>query len=116
MLAHPTGRLIGERPAYDIDLERVTEKARDRGCFLELNAHPLRLDLDDVHCKLAKDMGVKIAVSTDAHSVAGLDMVRFGIDQARRGWLEADDVLNTRTWKDLRALFQACRRQAGASR
>jgi len=116
ILAHPTGRLIGERPAYDIDLERIIKKARDRGCFIELNAHPLRLDLDDVHCKLAKDLDVKVALATDAHSVDGLNMMRFGVDQARRGWLEAADVLNTRNLKDLKSAFRACRRAGGAER
>jgi DNA polymerase (family 10) len=81
------------------------EGAKARGCFLELNAHPARLDLDDVHCKQAKEMGLKIAISTDAHSTAGLNAMRFGIGQARRGWLEPGDVLNTRPWPELRKLF-----------
>ena len=105
ILAHPTGRLLGERPAYPIELDRVMEGAKVRGCFLELNAHPARLDLDDVHCKQAKEMGLKIAISTDAHSTAGLNAMRFGIGQARRGWLEPGDVLNTRPWPELRKLF-----------
>lgn len=95
ILGHPTGRVIHERPAYAIDMEKVTQAARERGCFLELNAQPSRLDIDDVHCKLARDMGVRVAISTDAHSVTGLEMMRFGINQAGRGWLEAGDVLNT---------------------
>lgn len=105
ILAHPTGRLLGERPGYPVDLERVMEGAKERGCFLELNAHPVRLDLDDVHCKLAKEMGLKVAISTDAHSTVGLDMIRYGIGQARRGWLERDDVLNTRSWRGLKRLL-----------
>ena len=105
IIAHPTGRLLGERPSYPIELDRVMEGAKARGCFLELNAHPARLDLDDVHCKQAKEMGLKIAISTDSHSTAGLNAMRFGIGQARRGWIEAGDVLNTRPWPELRKLF-----------
>ena len=105
IIAHPTGRLLGERAAYPIELDRVMEGAKARGCFLELNAHPARLDLDDVHCKQARERGLKIAISTDSHSTAGLNAMRFGIGQARRGWLEAGDVLNTRPWPELKKLF-----------
>jgi DNA polymerase (family X) len=103
ILGHPTGRLINERPPYELDLERVIRGAAERRCFLELNAHPQRLDLTDVHCQLAKAAGVKVAVSTDAHSVLDLGNARFGINQARRGWLGPDDVLNTRPLKELMA-------------
>jgi DNA polymerase (family 10) len=82
------------------------ESARDRGCFLEINADPERLDLNDVYCKMAMETGLKIPVSTDAHSVRGLDQMRFGVAQARRGWLSAEDVLNTRSWGELRKLFK----------
>jgi DNA polymerase (family 10) len=102
ILAHPSGRLLGEREAYPVDLERVIEGARDRGVALELNSHPTRLDLDEVHCKLAKELGVKLVISTDAHSTFGLDTMRFGIGQARRAWLERKDVLNTRPWARLK--------------
>jgi DNA polymerase (family 10) len=106
IFAHPTGRLINERGPYEIDLERIMEAAKERGCFLEINAHPDRLDLSDRHCKMAKDIGLKLAVSTDAHSVADLDFIRYGVDQARRGWLEPNDVINTRGLKDLRKLLK----------
>ncbi len=106
ILAHPTGRLIGERPGYAVDLERIIEGAKSRGCFLEVNAHPSRLDLDDVHCRAAKTLGVKVAISTDAHSTIGLGAMRYGVDQARRGWIEPDDVLNTRPWPQLKALLR----------
>ena len=95
ILAHPAGRLINQREACDVDLERVLEGARERGCIMELNAQPDRLDLDDRGCRLAKEIGVMVAISTDAHRVADLDLMRFGIDQARRGWLEPHDVVNT---------------------
>ena len=105
ILAHPTGRLISERPGYPVDLERILEGAKARGCFVEVNAHPSRLDLDDVHCRAAKALGLKVAISTDAHSTIGLGAMRYGVDQARRGWLEPDDVLNTRPWPALKALL-----------
>ena len=97
ILAHPTGRLIGVRDPYDVDMERIIAAARERGCILELNAEPDRLDLSDVHAQAAKTSGVKVAISTDAHATAALGYMRFGIDQARRGWLEAADVVNTRS-------------------
>jgi DNA polymerase (family 10) len=106
IFAHPTGRLINERDPYKIDLGRIMEAAKERGCFLEINAHPDRLDLSDTYCKMAKEMGLKLAVSTDAHRVTDLDFIRFGLDQARRGWLEAVDVINTRKVKDLRSIFK----------
>ncbi len=106
ILAHPTGRLINEREPYDVDMEALIAATKERGRFLELNAHPDRLDLRDIHCKAAKEAGVKIAVSTDAHHLSDLDLMRFGIDQARRGWLERDDVLNTRNVQDLMKLLE----------
>jgi DNA polymerase (family 10) len=105
ILAHPTGRLIGVRDPYDVDMDRVIEAAHKRNCHLELNAGPDRLDLTDIHAQAAKSAGVKIAISTDAHSAAGLDHMRFGVDQARRGWLEAPDVINTRPLADFRQLL-----------
>ena len=106
ILGHPSGRLINQRPPYAVDLEQIIEAAAQRGCYMELNAHPDRLDLDDVHCRTAKTLGVRIAISTDAHSTANLDYMRLGIGQARRGWLEAEDVLNTRSTEELLHLLQ----------
>lgn len=106
ILAHPTGRLINRRPAYAVDIERVMRGALERGCFLELNAQPERLDLNDAHCRLAKSMGLKLAISTDAHAEPELGYMRFGVDQARRGWLEAADVLNARPLDELRDLLR----------
>jgi DNA polymerase (family 10) len=106
ILAHPTGRLINTRDPYEVDMERVMLAARERGCFMELNSQPDRLDLTDVDCKMAKDLGVKVAISTDAHSTAQLNYIRFGVGQARRGWLEPDDLLNTRPWTELQKLLQ----------
>ncbi|MGD2011499.1 MAG: hypothetical protein PVI76_10400 [Desulfobacterales bacterium] len=104
ILSHPTGRLINERDPYGIDLERLMAAAVERGCFMELNAHPDRLDMTEAYCKLAKDMGVRIAISTDAHSTENLDYMRLGILQARRGWLEPDDEVNTRSWRELKKI------------
>ncbi len=106
IVAHPTGRLINERPSHELDVERIMRAAAERGCVLEVNAQPERLDLADTHCRLAKQLGVKVAISTDAHAAAELDFMRFGLDQARRGWLEADDVINTRGLAALRALLR----------
>jgi DNA polymerase (family 10) len=106
IIGHPTERLLNKRGAFEVDLERIMRAARERGCFLELNAQPDRLDLNDLNCQMAKEIGLKVAISTDAHSVANLDFMRFGIDQARRGWLEPRDVLNTRTWPQLKKLLQ----------
>ena len=95
ILAHPTGRLIGRRDAYKIDIEKIMDRSVDTGSALELNSFPDRLDLKDTHLKAAKEKRCKIVISTDAHSTDGLDFIRFGIGQARRGGLEAEDVLNT---------------------
>jgi DNA polymerase (family 10) len=106
LLAHPSGRLIAEREPYDVDMVRVIRHARDRGCFLELNAHPERLDLLDVHCRMAREEGVLVSIDSDAHG--GLDFANlgYGVGQARRGWLEAKDVLNTRPLADLLPLLR----------
>jgi DNA polymerase (family 10) len=106
IFAHPSGRLINERPPYDVDMEELIKAAKERGCVLEVNAHPDRLDLADIHCRLAKDMGVKLVISTDAHSVNDYDLMRFGVWQARRGWAEKEDVLNTRSADELKRLIK----------
>ncbi|MGZ3685227.1 MAG: DNA polymerase III, partial [Bdellovibrionota bacterium] len=102
ILGHPTARLLGTRLPIQLNLERIIQGAKDRGCFLELKAQPERMDLSDIYCRLAKDQGVKIALSTDAHSDNDLRNMKFGISQARRAWLEAEDVLNTLPWKELK--------------
>jgi len=106
IVGHPSGRLIGEREPYDIDMDAITSTARDLDCYLEINAEPDRLDLNDIHAHMAKSKGVKIAISTDAHSVNAFQYMRFGVDQARRAWLTADDVINTRQFGDLRKLLK----------
>ncbi len=106
ILAHPFGRLLFEREAYDIDLEKILDKANELGCFLELNSQPKRLDLADNYCRLAKNKGVLISINSDAHSQDDLKNMMFGIEQAKRGWLEKGDVLNTRPLKQLEKLLR----------
>ncbi len=106
ILAHPTGRLLGSREAYDVDMLKIIRAARARGCFLELNAHPERLDLLDIHCQMARDEGVLVAISSDAHGIRDFDNLLYGVGQARRGWLEKKDVLNTRSLKLLGPLLR----------
>ncbi|HUV82681.1 MAG TPA: DNA polymerase/3'-5' exonuclease PolX [archaeon] len=96
ILAHPSGRLIGEREPYAVNMTAVLEAAERIGTALEINAHPSRLDLADVYVRKAKELGVRVAIGTDAHSSSGLNMMRFGVMVARRGWLEKEDVINTR--------------------
>lgn len=95
VIAHPTGRLIGEREAYEVDMERVLSTAKETGKAMELNAGPLRLDLKDIHLKRAKEMGVPVVISTDAHLTGQFDYMEYGVSAGRRGWLEKGDVRNT---------------------
>ncbi len=99
ILAHPTGRLINRREPYPVDVEELVKVARDTGVMLELNAQPDRLDLRDFHLQMAREAGVKIVISTDAHRTRELDYMSYGVDQARRGWLEKADVANTHPLK-----------------
>lgn len=102
--SHPTGRMLNERKPYEIDLSAVIHTAREEGKVLELNAHPRRLDLDDVACAEAKSQGVPIVISTDSHRREGLAAMRYGIVQARRGGLTREDVINTRTWAQVKKM------------
>jgi DNA polymerase (family 10) len=103
-IGHLTGRRIRTRGPRDVDVERVIEKALEVGCFLEINGQPDRLDLRDVHARAAKEAGLKLVVSSDGHQLKAQNYVELGIGQARRGWLTKDDVLNTRTWKQIEKL------------
>ncbi len=106
ILAHPSGRLIERREPYDVDMLRIIRKAKERGCYLELNAHPERLDLLDTYCQTARDEGILVSINSDAHSVLDFDNLRFGVGQARRGWLERKDVLNTLSLQELWPLLE----------
>jgi DNA polymerase (family 10) len=105
VIGHPTGRLINRRPAYDVDMEAVIAAAALAGTFLEINAHPSRLDLDDHHASAARRAGVRMVISTDAHSVRGLGVMRCGVLQARRAGLTSVDVVNALGWNDFRKLL-----------
>lgn len=95
IIAHPTGRIIGEREGYQLDMEAVLQAAMETGTALEINAYPLRLDLEDRHVRRAKELGVKIAINTDTHAKLQFETLPWGISVAQRGWLEREDVLNT---------------------
>jgi DNA polymerase (family 10) len=107
IIAHPTGRLIGERDAYDVDITEVLKIAKETGTALEINAYPMRLDLNDVHCRAAKEMSVPIVISTDTHIIYHFDYMSYGVSTARRGWLEKGDVLNTLDYKSLMKVLQS---------
>ncbi|MFP6575597.1 MAG: DNA polymerase/3'-5' exonuclease PolX [Pirellulaceae bacterium] len=102
-VAHPTGRLINRREPYAVDMEAVFQAAREYKKALELNANPVRLDLDDIQCAAAKSYGIPLVINTDAHHVDGLNVMQYGVLQARRAGLTLDDVVNTQTWKKLRS-------------
>jgi len=106
ILAHPTGRLIGVREAYQVDMEAVMDEAKKYGVSLELNSYPERLDLNDVFCKRAKEKGILVAVSTDSHSILHMANISYGVHIARRGWLEKKDVLNTRGLKEVERVLR----------
>ena len=95
IIAHPTGRLMGVRDAYELDMEEILKTARETNTALEINAYPERLDLNDINSRRAKEEGVKLAISTDAHHLIQLNTMSLGISVARRAWLEKKDVLNT---------------------
>jgi len=108
LLAHPSGRLLGARDPYEVDVEELMEAAKQHGKALEINAYFERLDLDDIHCRKAKEMGIRVGIGTDAHHLDQMWMMSLGVAVARRGWLEAKDVLNT---LPLREILKWCRRQ-----
>ncbi|MDA1162616.1 MAG: DNA polymerase/3'-5' exonuclease PolX [Planctomycetota bacterium] len=105
-IGHPSGRVIGKRPGADISFNEIFQAAADHGCMMEINAHRSRLDLDDVHAAAAKDFGIPIVVSTDAHSVHGFGELQNGINQARRAGLTRQDVANTRTFNEFQNLIR----------
>ena len=106
ILGHPTGRLIGRREPYAVDMDAVVSAARELGVLLEINAQPERLDLRDTAIRLARDAGVGLVISTDAHGTRELEFMRYGVDQARRGWCERKDIANTRTVEAFRRLLR----------
>ncbi len=111
VLGHPTGRILLQRDGYPLDIEEVLRQARENGVCLEVNSLPKRLDLSDVHCRMARDLGVRLAVNSDAHHRDSLGLVGFGVDTARRGWIGPGDVINTLPLPRLTALLK---KEAGA--
>jgi DNA polymerase (family 10) len=109
VIAHPSGRLIGERDAYAVDMEAVIREAAKEGVALEINAQPLRLDLNDLHIRLAKQYGAQLVISTDTHVTTQFDYMTFGIATARRGWVEKKDVLNALECDELLLRLKACK-------
>ncbi len=107
ILGHPSGRLIGERRPIELDMERICTAAKSRPCYLELNGMPERLDLDDANCRLAREQGVLVSIASDAHAGVQFGNLGFGVVQARRGWLRARDVLNTRSLAEVQRLLRA---------
>jgi len=105
-IGHPTGRLLMKRPGADFAFDEIFKAAADHGVMMEINAHPSRLDLDDVHAAAARDLGIPIVISTDSHSTNGLDLMQFGVFQARRAGLEKKDVANTRPLKQFVKLLK----------
>jgi DNA polymerase (family 10) len=101
IIAHPTGRLIGERDAYDIDIDKILGVAKETGTAIEINAYPLRLDFNDINARMAKEKGIPLVISTDAHTLNHFDFMHYGVSIARRGWLEKDDILNTLSYNSL---------------
>jgi DNA polymerase (family 10) len=106
ILGHATGRLLLKREGYELDFDKLMQHARSRDCFFEINSSPDRLDLSAERARMAKEQGIKIAINTDAHSTRELCFISAGINQARRGWLGAKDVLNTHSLAALRKLLR----------
>ena len=112
IIAHPTGRLLLRREAYDYDMEKVLDACAKHGVAMECNSYPDRLDLKDVYLRMCKEKSVKVVISTDSHSTGNLSFIRYGVTMARRGWLEKSDVINTQPVKDF---LGALRAKSGAA-
>lgn len=111
IIGHPTGRLLLSREGYPLDLEALIDAAAEHGTCIEINAHPSRLDLDWRYVHQARDKGVQVPVNPDAHSIDGIDLMRYGVGIARKGWLRASDVLNTFSAEEVQAFFQKRRKE-----
>jgi DNA polymerase (family 10) len=106
IIGHCTGRMIGRREGADVNFSELLKAAADHQVMMEINAHPSRLDLDDIHAAAAKDMGIPIVISTDSHSVNGFEVLQYGVDQARRAGLSKQDVANTKSLADFRKMLK----------
>lgn len=101
IISHPTGRILKRRDEYQIDFEKILRVAKETGTVLEINSYPERLDLDDQNIRRAKEMGVRMVINTDSHRVDQLKLMEFGVAQARRGWAEKKDIINTGPLREL---------------
>ncbi len=106
ILAHPTERIIGHRNAYELEMSEIFRACKNEGVFMEINAQPERLDLNDIYIKAAKEDGIKFCISTDAHDQMSLDFMEYGVNQARRGWVEKEDLVNTKSVKELKKVLK----------
>jgi DNA polymerase (family 10) len=111
-IAHPTGRIIGKRDPYEVEVERLLAAAAELGVAMEVNSYPDRLDLRDIHIRRAKELGVKLVINTDAHDCDHLRLITYGVATARRGWAEPQDVLNTLPLAELRRRLRRNARRA----
>jgi DNA polymerase (family 10) len=113
-IGHPSGRKIAQRPPYEVDLQAVIEAAARTGTMLEINANPDRRDLDELHARAAAAAGVALLINSDAHRVGGFGVARYGIATARRAWLTAADIANTRPWPELQGMRKRARAGHGS--
>ena len=113
-ISHPTGRLIGKRKEYPVDLNKVIKKAKETGTALEINAQPQRMDLDDHWARQAQEQGVMLVIGTDSHDLMSFGYMKMGVGLARRAWCQADHILNTRSWKEIEQFVQQKRKKAKA--
>ncbi|MPN20223.1 DNA polymerase/3'-5' exonuclease PolX [bioreactor metagenome] len=109
IIAHPSGRLLGKREAYAVNFGKIFETAAANGKVMEINCQPSRLDLNDELIFRAKDYGLKFCISTDSHAASDLTSMRYGLGQARRGWLEKEDIVNTYPYSRLKEVFKKLR-------
>jgi DNA polymerase (family 10) len=116
IIGHPTGRILLRRDAMAYDMERILDAARRRGVIMECNAAPDRLDLKDAYLRMAKDRGVRVVISTDAHSIKNLELMRYGVQMARRGWIEKKDVLNALPLEQMLAALRPKPRSASSKK
>ena len=106
IISHPTGRLIGKRDEYQIDFDKILKTAKETGTILEINSSPQRLDLNGFYVRRAKAEGVKMIINTDSHQKDQLNLIEYGVSQARRGWAEKEDIINTKSIEELLKYFK----------
>ena len=113
VIGHPTGRLIGLREGYPVDMDAVIKAAKETGTALEINAQPRRMDIDEIWIKKAIEEEVKLVISTDSHNLGNFAFMEIGVSIARRGWATKEDILNTRSWKEIQKFINEKRKRFG---